>query len=77
MARITVYTYANLRKFTDGAGSVELDIDPGDTVGDVLVRLGIPGEQTKILFVNSRAADRDHPLQDGDRLDLFSAIGGG
>ena len=77
MARITVNTYADLRKFTDGAASVELDIEPGQTVADVLTLLGIPNERTKIIFVNNRSADLDSPLQGGERVDLFSAIGGG
>jgi molybdopterin converting factor small subunit len=77
MARISVNTYANLREFTDGAPSVELDIQPDKTVADVLTRLGIPHERTKIIFVNNRSAGLDRSLQDGDRVDLFSAIGGG
>ena len=77
MARISINTYADLRKFTDGAASVQLDIEPGQRVADVLTRLGIPHERTKIIFVNNRPAGLDSLLQGGERIDLFSAIGGG
>jgi sulfur carrier protein ThiS len=46
-------------------------------VADVLTRLGIPHARTKIIFVNNRPAELDTPLRAQDRLDLFSALGGG
>jgi sulfur carrier protein ThiS len=77
MPPITVNVYANLRDYTGGAASVNIDVDPGQTVADVLAQLGIPREKTKIIFVNSRAARLEDPLEGQERIDLFSAIGGG
>jgi molybdopterin converting factor small subunit len=77
MAKISVHTYADLRSFTGGTPHVQLDIEPGRTVAGVLTQLRIPHERTKIIFVNHRAAELDTPLQADDRLDLFSALGGG
>jgi molybdopterin converting factor small subunit len=77
MPQITVNLYANLREFADGASSVDLEVEPGKTVGDVLDRLGIPREKTKIIFVNNKSAKFDDPLDGQERIDLFSAIGGG
>jgi len=56
---------------------VEVDVEPGQTLATVLDRLGIPRERTKIAFVNHRAAEPDRVLTGGERVDLFSAIGGG
>ena len=56
---------------------MDLDIEPGKTVGDVLDRLGIPRDKTKIIFVNNKSAKFDDPLAGQERIDLFSAIGGG
>jgi sulfur carrier protein ThiS len=39
--------------------------------------LGIPVERTRILFLDHRPAALDDRLQGGERLDVFSAIGGG
>jgi sulfur carrier protein ThiS len=77
MAQITVNTYADLRQFTGGAASVGVEIESGRTVEQVLQQMAIPQERTKIIFVNGRAAELASRLQGGERVDLFSAIGGG
>jgi hypothetical protein len=43
----------------------------------VLKGLGVPPDQTRIIFVNSRAADLSQVLQGGEQLGIFPAIGGG
>jgi molybdopterin converting factor small subunit len=77
MPQITVNVYANLREFTGGAASVSIDVDPGQTVADVLDKLGVPRAKTKIIFVDSRAGKLEDTLAGKERIDLFSAIGGG
>jgi len=77
MTRITVNLYANLREYAGGAGSMEVDVEPGETIGHLLGRLKIPAAQTHIVFVNHRHAALEDALQGGERVDLFSAIGGG
>jgi molybdopterin converting factor small subunit len=75
--RVKVSLYAGLRALIGGKRSVELEIEPGQTVGDVLNRLGVPRDQTRILFVNSRHAGLSDPLLAGDQVAVFPAIGGG
>lgn len=77
MSKVQVHVYADLRQFTGGAPAVEFDVEPGQTIAGLLERLGIPRERTKIVFVNHRAAEPDRVLEGGERVDLFSAIGGG
>lgn len=77
MARIKVNVYANLREYTGGAPSVDVDVEPGQTIADVLAHLKIPSDQTRIIFVNHRHAALDYALRGDERIDLFSAIGGG
>jgi molybdopterin converting factor small subunit len=77
MAQVKVNLYAALRGYVGGAPSVEVDVEPGEAVADVLARLGVPPEKTRILFVNNRAATLSQPLEDGDRVGVFPAIGGG
>lgn len=77
MAKVRVYAYAELRQYVGGSAAVEVDVADGGTVASLLAQLGIPAERTKIVFVNSRAAELDRNLADGERVDLFSAIGGG
>jgi len=77
MARVQLNLYATLRSYVGGAPSVEVDVEPGETVGEMLERLGVPPDQTRILFVNNRAATLAQALEDGDRVGVFPAIGGG
>jgi len=77
MSKVRVHAYAELRQYTGGTAAVEVEVADGGTVASLLAQLGIPAERTKIVFVNSRAAELDRVLADGERVDLFSAIGGG
>lgn len=77
MSKVHVYAYAELRQYIGGSAAIEVAVADGGTIGTLLAQLGIPAERTKIVFVNSRAAELDRILADGERVDLFSAIGGG
>ncbi len=39
--------------------------------------LGLPPEEIKIVMINGRQQDISCPLQDGDRVAYFPAVGGG
>ena len=77
MPQVKVQLYADLRRYLDGATGIDVEIEPGRTIGQVLDHLGVPREQTRIFFVNHRVAKIEQTLQGGERLDVFSAIGGG
>ena len=77
MARVKLNLYATLRSYVGGSPSAEVEIEPGQTVEQMLRQLGVPPEKTRIIFVNSRAATLAAPLQDGDQVGVFPALGGG
>jgi sulfur-carrier protein len=77
MPKITISVYANLRTYTGGKSSVDVQLPAGTTIRAAIQHLGIPLDQTRIIFVDHRAAGLDDVLQGGERIDLFSAIGGG
>ncbi len=77
MACVTVNLYAGLREFIDGAPSINVELEPGTTIGQVIERLGVPVEKTRIIFLNNRAAQPTSPIEPGDQLSIFPAIGGG
>lgn len=69
-----------LRAFAPGynpLNGLHVDIPPGTTAENLALRLGLPLEQIKIIMINGRHADPDTPLQDGDRIGFFPAVGGG
>jgi molybdopterin converting factor small subunit len=77
MDKVKVNLYASLRSHVGGSPSVEVDLEPGQTVAEVLSGLGLPLEQIRVLFVNGRAAALSQPLKGGECVGVFPAIGGG
>ncbi|OEU65145.1 MAG: molybdopterin synthase sulfur carrier subunit [Desulfovibrio sp. S3730MH75] len=52
-------------------------ISEGETVKDVVEKVGIPVDEVKIVFINGVSAILDAKLADGDRVGVFPAVGGG
>ena len=77
MPQVEVRLYAGLRAHVKGATSVSVQIDPGETIAQVLEKLTVPLNQTRIIFVNHRSANLDQELVGGEKLGIFPAIGGG
>ena len=77
MPHVQVNVYAALRSYVGGAASLEVEIARDQTVQQLLEQMQIPVEQTRILFVDHRAATLDQPLQGGECVAVFPAIGGG
>lgn len=77
MPQVQVNLYATLRKYVDGAASLEVEITPGQTIEKLLHDLGVPPQQTRIIFVNSRSADLSATLNGDEQIGIFPAIGGG
>lgn len=74
---VEVTLYATLRRYAGGRGTIDVPVEPGATVADVLDWLEIPAEQTRIIFVEHRAATPAAPVRPGEHLGIFPAIGGG
>ena len=49
-----------------------MEARPGLTVSEVMADLGIPPAGVKIIMLNGRHAKTEQPINDGDRLSLFS-----
>ena len=77
MPQVTANFYAMLRQHAGGAPSVDVTIEPGQTVEQLLQQLEIPVEQTRIIFCNNRHVDPSHRLLGGETVGIFPAVGGG
>jgi len=73
---ITVKCFATLNPFQP-ANEEHFPLQPGETAGDVIRRLGIAPDMVAVLFVNGAHAALDRELSGGDRVSLFPAVGGG
>ncbi len=79
MARVEVRLYASLRTYHPGEGAepLQVAVSPGETVGDLRLRIGIPSDEVSVVFVNSRRVGFDHPLCPEDRVAMFPLVAGG
>jgi molybdopterin converting factor small subunit len=77
MPEVQVAVYATLREHVGGKTSVTVEIEPGETVRQVLKRLDVPLGEVKLIFINARAATLDTPLDDAKTLAVFPLIAGG
>jgi len=77
MPQVQVSLYAALREYVGRAPSVDVEISAGQTIRQVLEQLHVPLEKARIIFINHRAASPDDPLQGGEQIGVFPAIGGG
>ena len=77
MPQVYVNLYAGLRQFVGGKTSMDVTIESGQTIEQVLAQIGVPGEKTRIIFVNGRHGSLCDALKGGETLGVFPAIGGG
>ncbi len=77
MAQVEVKLFATLRKYVSGATSIDVEIEPGQTVESVLEGLGVPAGQVRIIFIDNRPAGLSDALDGGQQVGIFPAIGGG
>lgn len=76
--KVSVKAYGNLRRYLkEGGGQAELLFDAPVSVGEVLLRLGIPVADAWRISVNGELISEDHLLRDGDVVSVFSPVGGG
>ena len=58
-------------------GQPETAVEPGRSIRDTLLALGMPPELAALVLVNDEQQSKDYVLQDGDVLKLMAVIGGG
>lgn len=47
------------------------------TAGELASRIGLPAEEIKIIMINGRQSSLESPVEKGDRIAYFPAVGGG
>jgi molybdopterin converting factor small subunit len=68
-------TLANAEK-CDYRTTTTFDLPAGQTIKNLLARIGVDREAVKIAFVNNRIVGLDTVLEDGDQVALAPAVGG-
>ncbi len=66
-----------LEYFPDPREEFDFEFEPGDTVADMLAKLGIQTELVMRVVVAGRPATKSHVLIDGETIILFTPVAGG
>ncbi len=73
---IIIKLFATLKKYLP-ASAEHYPINPGTSVGELLVELQIPASLAKLIFINGKKGDSDSMISSGDRIGVFPPVGGG
>jgi len=66
-----------LEYFPDPREEFDFEFEPGDTVADMLAKLGIQTELVMRVVASGRVAPKSHVLVDGETIILFTPVAGG
>lgn len=58
-------------------GKEEYMVESGVTVRETLVSLGIQPLTVALVMVNNEQSNKDHVIQDGDKIRVMAVVGGG
>ena len=75
--RIEVIFHGELKNYNDGQSVKSMSLSEGCTVGDLLARLEVRGEEIAFVAVNGSRVEPSQILQEGDRVKLYQFVGGG
>jgi thiamine biosynthesis protein ThiS len=76
--QVSVHLHGILRDHlpSEAKGQATFSLDDGTTVGDLLAQLGI--KRRVIVALNQdQEPDNTYVLQDGDKVSIYTIIGGG
>jgi len=74
--KVNLKLFASIRKFSE-KDNLEINIEEGSTVKDLLYKIGIPQDEPLLIIINEYTRERETPLQAGDTVCLFPIIAGG
>ncbi len=75
-AHVSIQFFAALKHMTP-ASADQYPMTPGNTVEDLLNRIGFPTDQAKLIFINGVKGNLASRLDGDERIGIFPPVGGG
>ncbi|MCL5108235.1 MAG: MoaD/ThiS family protein [Chloroflexi bacterium] len=76
--RITFCAYGDLRRYTpQNQERLPLAVEEQTSVAALLDRLDVPWGEVGIVAINGKLADEKYVVAEGDKVEVFSPVGGG
>lgn len=73
---IKISLYATIKPLTPSDAD-SYPVQAGETVRNLLDRLGVPMDMAKLVFVDGRKANWDQVLDGAKKIGVFPPVGGG
>ncbi|MHB1414117.1 MAG: MoaD/ThiS family protein [Chloroflexota bacterium] len=76
--QVTLGAFGDLRRYTpQQKEKLPVALAEQATVMQLLEAVGVPWNEVGLVVVNGSLTDENHVLADGDKVEVFSPIGGG
>ena len=79
--KIEINLFASLARYmrdkTGSQASRVLEVGEGTTIIDVLLRMEVPLDKVRVIFLNGLHVTGDEVLKEGDRVGVFPPVAGG
>ncbi len=76
--KLTIRLFGDLRRYLPrGQDLLQMELPEGTTVTSMLQRVGIHPGEVWVVRANKQVVPDDHPLRDGDDVEVFEPVGGG
>lgn len=76
--KVSLKLYGNMRRYLPpGADRLELSVDAGSNIEEVLRTLGISDSEVWAVSVNGEVVDRHYMLGPHDSVEVFAPVAGG
>ena len=77
---VLVKLSTSLRRHVPGYQAMpglEMEDAAGLSLGELIAKLGIPEKEVRVTMINGRHSPWETIINDGDRVGIFPAVGGG
>ena len=74
---IKIIYHGSLKRFNSNQSEKIVDVGEGATVGDLILKSGVPKNQVAFPALNGSRINDNQVLKNGDDVKLFQMVGGG
>jgi len=78
--RVNVRLFATLRRFYpdyDPEKGMDVKVEEGSTIEKLIQFLRLPENEARVILINGKSKMTTDKIRDGDRIDIFTPLGGG
>ncbi len=78
--RVNVRLFATLRRFHpdyDPEKGIDVKVEEGSTIDKLIQVLQLPENEARVILINGKSKMTTDTIRDGDRINIFTPLGGG